>query len=113
MQKTPVSLVRTKQLRLNLTESGLSLNHDNTGVDVRFVMLNCFHIRALFVTQDDDEVMSITDEVREDLLQRSTIYHSANLSNFQKRVNDAAAEISLKDPKLVRKGNRGALLAKA
>ena len=113
MQKTPVSLVRTKQLRLNLTESGLSLNHDNTGVDVRFVMLNCFHIHALFVTQDDDEVMSITDEVREDLLQRSTIYHSANLSNFQKRVNDAAAEIALKEPKLVRKGNRGALLAKA
>ena len=55
----------------------------------------------------------MTDEVREDLLERSIIYHSENLSNFQKRVNDAAAEIALKEPKLVRKGNRGTLLVKA
>ena len=55
----------------------------------------------------------MTDSVRDDLLERSMIFHSANLSNFQQKVNAAAAEIALSEPKLVRKGNRGILLEKA
>ena len=105
--------MRSQQLHLKLTESGRSLNHDNTSVDVSLVNAQVFSCQHCLFAQDDDEVLSMTDEVREDLLQRSVIFHSENLSNFQKRVNDAAAEIALKEPKLVRKGNRGELLAKA
>lgn len=55
----------------------------------------------------------MTDCVREDQLDRSVVFHSTNLSSFQQKVNAAAAEIALNEPTLVRKGNRGTLLAKA
>ena len=55
----------------------------------------------------------MSDDVKEDLLERSVIYHSSTLNDFQKKVNSAAADIALKEPRLVRKGNRGILLEKA
>ena len=42
----------------------------------------------------------MTDSVREDLLERSVIFRSSNASNFQQKVNAAAADIALKDPKI-------------
>ena len=53
----------------------------------------------------ESEDTSITDDMREDLLEHSVIFHLTKLSNFQRKVNSAAAEIALTEPKLVRKGN--------
>ena len=52
----------------------------------------------MFIQESDDEPM--TDSVREDLLERSVIFRSSNPSNFQQKVNAAAADIALKDPKI-------------
>ena len=51
--------------------------------------------------------------MKEDIEQQSVIYHSPELTDFQKRVNNAATKIALKNPSLVHKGNRGMLLEKA
>jgi hypothetical protein len=51
--------------------------------------------------------------MREDVQQQSVIYHSSELTDFQKIVNAAASDIALGDPTLVHKGNRGVLLDKA
>ncbi len=43
-------------------------------------------------------------------MQQSMIYRKSNLTSFQKRVNEAAAQIAVHKPKLIRKGQRGELL---
>ena len=41
----------------------------------------------------------MTDDMREELTECSVIFHSSNLSDFQQKVNAAAAEIALKGQK--------------
>ena len=55
----------------------------------------------------------MTGRMREDTKGKSVIYHSSELTDFQKKVNAAAAEIALRHPTLVCKGNRGLLLDQA
>ena len=50
------------------------------------------------------------ESVRDGIKEQSVIYHTTGLTDFQKKVNAAAAEIALRDPTLVHKGNRGKLL---
>ena len=54
----------------------------------------------------------MTGKMREHTKGKSVIYHS-ELTDFQKKVNAAAAEIALRHPTLVCKGNRGLLLDQA
>ena len=54
-----------------------------------------------------------TSKCRKLVNQQVVIYHSSELTDFQKKVNAAAAEIAQQDPRLVHKGNRGLLLDKA
>ena len=47
--------------------------------------------------------------MREDIKGKSVNYHSSELTDFQKKINAAAAEIALQDSTLVCKCNRGLL----
>lgn len=55
----------------------------------------------------------MSNEVKKDLLERSVIYHVSTLTDFQKKVNSAAASVAIREPVLVWKGNWGTLLEKA
>ena len=55
----------------------------------------------------------MSHKMKEDIEQQSVIYHSPELTDFQKRVNNAATKIALKNPSLVHKKKRGMLLEKA
>ena len=55
----------------------------------------------------------MSNEVKKDLLERSVIYHVSTLTDFQKKVNSAAASIAIRELVLVWKGNWGTLLEKA
>lgn len=55
----------------------------------------------------------MTDDVRQELTECSVIFHSSNLSDFQQKINVAAAEIAVKEPRLVTKGNCGTPLDRA
>ena len=51
----------------------------------------------------------MTGKMREDIKGKSVIYRSSELTDFQKKINAAAAEIALRDSTLVCKCNRGLL----
>lgn len=55
----------------------------------------------------------LTEKMKEDQVEQSILFKTPNLSEFQKKVNSAAAELALCEPSLVRKGNRGVLLERA
>ena len=61
-------------------------------------------------------VVTVDDKMRKEIEEQAVIYHkTANrpLNDFEIRVNDAAIELAVGDPSLLRKGNRGELLDKA
>jgi len=55
----------------------------------------------------------VTERMREDIIKQSMLFKSPNLSEFQEKVNSAAAQLALHNPSLVHKGNRGTLLERA
>lgn len=61
-------------------------------------------------------VVSVDDKVRKEIEEQAVIYRKTTnrpLSDFEIRVNDAAVELAVGEPSLLRKGNRGELLERA
>ena len=56
------------------------------------------------LVQDDEKEITLSDKVREEVMQQSVIYRKEGLTRFQKCVNEAAAEIAIQNP--FEKGNK-------
>lgn len=111
-EKVHCRLPRPKQMRLNLTQSGLHLEKGLSEVCYICIWQLSTFSNILFPFLYDNKVM-LTEKMKEDLVEQSILFKTPNLSEFQKKVNSAAAELALCEPSLVRKGNRGVLLERA